>query len=373
MAAEHHHPSFRRAITASVVVGVLSLTACGARDAASGPSCLHPAAAFDEPHTRHAFKAPGASRAELDETVRVLCARLAASGIAHRVRLVAGDRVVVQVPRSSPHGDRDALPAVGATGDLAFYDWEANVIGPDARTARRDRRVTDAVATGRPGSLPHYEAVLRAARRPRVIEPDNAMTASRFYAVDPQARRVLSPGPAATRAQALAGIAPARRATAKVYEVSPGTVLVRAERRQGGLRLDERDQWYVLRDDVALGGREIRRPRASRDANGRPSGAAIVTVELTAEGRERWLRLRDRGIRRGPDDGPSRERPKARFRHVAVLLDDQILGFLVVDQRAGAARRPTPDPVVPSRTLDEARRLAAVIAGGPLPTALEPG
>ena len=128
------HPSriLRRALVASAVLGAVALAGCGgAREkAAADPSCDRPAAAFAQPATSLTFRAAGASRPELDETVRILCARLAASDTPHKVRRDAHDRVTVELPASSPLARSPSSPftyrassSVFGDGRLAFYDW----------------------------------------------------------------------------------------------------------------------------------------------------------------------------------------------------------------------------------------------------------
>ena len=82
-----------------------------------------------------------------------------------------------EIQRSGPDEIDVALPGVGAsqaqeevgkTAQLFFYDWEPNVIGADGKPAP-----AEASATGGPNAgaaqygLVEYQAVLRAAKRPR--------------------------------------------------------------------------------------------------------------------------------------------------------------------------------------------------------------
>ncbi len=377
------HPSsmLRRALAACFVAGAVALTACGGstRDkAATDPSCDQLAAAFQQPETALTFRAAGASRSELDATVRILCARLAASDTPHKVRREASDRVVVELPASSALARAPSSPftsrassSVFGDGKLAFYDWEANVVGPDGKPAPRDRKVTGGPGPGRAGSLSLYDAVLRASRRPAVVEADNAVAGSRFYAVDAKAKRVLSAVPAAGRAQALEALAPARRAAAKVYEVKADTVVVRADDK---LQAAGEDAWYVLRDDVALRGDAIVRPRAQLDrppASG--SGEPAVSFEFTPEGRRLWTRLVDDIVERGRRNARPADPVELGFQHFAIVLDDRILAVPFMDFRI------TPEGIDPNEgsrivggmTMASARQLAALLAGGELPRSLE--
>jgi SecD/SecF fusion protein len=370
-AATHPSSALRQALATSLALAAVALAACGTgmreRSASADPSCDRPAAEFQQPPTPLTFRAVGATPSELDETVRILCARLAGSGTPHRVVRGAGDRVTVELPASSPHA-RLASSSLFRDGKLAFYDWEANVLGPGGTPAPRDRRVTGGPAAGQAGSLSLYDAVLRASRRPAVDEADNAVAGSRFYAVDAGQRRVLSQVPADTKAQALAALAPARRAVAKVYEVKPGTIVVQADDEP---RPADAEAWYVLRDDAALRGEEIVRPRALADPSVRPAGAPTVTFEFTREGRGHWIRLNAGIVDRGRRNARSSEPAELGFQHFAVVLDDRILGVHVMDFRAHPEDIPRAGSQIPGgQTMASARQLAALLAGGPLPRSL---
>jgi hypothetical protein len=207
---------------------------------------------------------------------------------------------------------------------LAFYDWESNVIGPGGRPAPGDPAVTGGVDAGRAGSLPLYDAVLRAARRPARTGPDNARTTTLYYAVDRQHRRVFGRG-APSRTQALAAVPAATRRVVRVYEVRPGTTIVAAE---GSPR-----RWYVLQDDVALRGSDIRDPRRALDP---VSGRAVVNFAFTDPGRARFRQLTQVLARRGATSSLNRagDNPADHNQHFAVVSSGQIVAVPFIDFRA---------------------------------------
>jgi SecD/SecF fusion protein len=235
-----------------------------------------------------------------------------------------------------------ARPAArAATGDpalavkarrLLFYDWEPNVIGPGGRSAPRDAAVTGGPRAGTAGALDLYTAVLRAAARLGTPAPDNGRPTSVFYAVDGVARRAYGRG-AATRDAALAAVPPDRRATVSVLEVEPDTAIVAAE--------GSRVRFYVLRDDVALRGRDIRNPRRATDP---ATGREVVLFDFTPAGGVRFRRLTRVVAQRGASRARERVRggPAAQDQHYAVVLDGQIVTVPVVDFRR------SPDGLDPS-------------------------
>jgi SecD/SecF fusion protein len=207
---------------------------------------------------------------------------------------------------------------------LAFYDWEHNVIGPDGRPAPGDLAVTGGADAGRAGSLSLYDAVLRAARRPAGAAADNARATTLYYAVDRERRRVFGRG-APSRAQALAAVPAAPRRVVSVYDVKPGTTIVRAEGSPG--------RWYVLEDDVALRGSEIRDPRRARDPI---SGRPVVNFAFTEPGRVRFQQLTEALARRGAASSLNRatDNPADHNQHFAVVSGGQIVAVPFIDFRA---------------------------------------
>jgi SecD/SecF fusion protein len=206
---------------------------------------------------------------------------------------------------------------------LVFYDWEPNVIGPDSRPAPDNLEVTGGANAGRAGSLPLYDAVLRAARRPARVEPDNARTTTLFYAVDGGHRRVFGRG-APSRAQALAAVPAAPRRVVRVYEVRPDTTIVAAE--------GSRRRWYVLKDDVALRGSEIRDPRRATDPI---DGRQVVNFAFTDAGRARFKALTQALAHRGAASSLNRVKddPAAHNQHFAVVSGAQLVTVPFIDFR----------------------------------------
>lgn len=244
---------------------------------------------------------------------------------------VAASVASVLVVRNRGGDSRSASAVVGTVDPaltakmrrVAFYDWEPNVIGPGGRRAPGDPAVTGGRKAGRAGALSLYDAVLRAARRPARVEPDNARQTTLHYAVDPARRRVFGRG-AATRAQALAAVPAAARGAARVYEVKPDTTIVAAE--------GSRTRWFVLKDDVALPGSDIRDPRRAIDQS---SGRSVVNFAFTEPGLVRFQQLTQALARRGAASSLSHagDDPARHNQHFAVVSDGRIVALPFIDFR----------------------------------------
>lgn len=306
--------------------------------------------------------------------VPVLCERLKALRVAHAVRSSGANRVVIEVPKTLPSRvTLTDVKNVARPGRLAIYDWEVSVIGPDGKPAPDDPAVTGGPSAGDVGAPALYDAILRASRRPASASADGARRTSLFYAVDPRAEEVYRssadssrPVAADTRAAALADVPAAQRDTAKVHEVKPGTVILRAEQFTGG-RLDN---WYVLKDDVALEGTEIVNPQQAFDEGPGASGQPIVTFEFTTKGQRVWQDVTRRIAQRGAANVallPGQD-PAGANQHFAIVLDDEIVSTPFIDFRQN------PDGIDGSAgsqiqggfTVTSARSLASTLRTGAL-------
>jgi len=300
------------------------------------------------------------------------------------------DQIGVAEPEIQRSGDRQisvALPAVrnlaqaidqvGTVAQLAFYDWEPNVIGPDGRPAPSDPAVTGGPSAGSVGALKLYDAILRAKDRPAKVEPNNSRETSLFYAVDAKTKKVFRSGkdPNAlagenTRADALANVPRALRDQVKVYEVKPDTVIIRAE--QPDTSDTTSDAWYVLKDDIALKGQEIKNPEQSTDQSG---GGPIVTFEFTKKGRQIWQDVTRRIAERGSESVgllPGQDASSAN-QHFAIVLDDELVSTPYIDFRRnpdGIDGR-TGSQIEGGFTIKSAQELANVLKTGALPLKLE--
>jgi SecD/SecF fusion protein len=276
---------------------------------------------------------------------------------------------------------QQAIDQVGTVAQLAFYDWEVNVIGPDGKTHPDDASVTGGPAAGSVGAISLYDAVLRASKQPAKIKPDNSRETSLFYAVNPKTKKVFRAGkdpngPAGedTRAAALAAVKPAAlRATAKVYEVKPGTVIVHAE--QPDTAAKATDQWYVLRDNVALKGTEIKKPAQSFDQGAGGTGQPIVTFEFTKKGRQIWQDVTRRIAERGAASVgllPGQDAASAN-QHFAIVLDNELVSTPFIDfrQNPDGIDGRTGSQISGGFTIKSAQALANVLKTGALPLKLK--
>lgn len=364
----------QRWLVAGLILPAVALAGCGGDDVASGPSCAKPGAGFSKPTNRLTFRAQDARPAQVEQTRRILCARLAGIGVEHRVSRSASGNLTVEMPRASALASPAASADVFGVGRLAIYDWEPNVVGPRGVPAPRDKLVTGGMSAGQSGAITLYEAVGRASRRPAAIDAGNARAGSVFYAVDPRTRQVfvargdLQPA-APTRAAALAAVPASARDRVRIVEVKPGTVIVRADQPAGVGPSDAR--WYVLRDDVALRASGIENPRQRHDEQ---TGEPVVTFEFSAQGRRIWPLVTREIAERGKSaaHGQSGQSATEANQHFAIVVDDALVSVPYIDfrQNPDGISADNGSQISGGFTIASARQLAVLLANDPLPAPL---
>ncbi|MDQ3677494.1 MAG: protein translocase subunit SecD [Actinomycetota bacterium] len=309
----------------------------------------------------------------LDRVIDVMRERVDRLGVAEpKIQTFGEDQVSVGLPDVDDQAA--AIKQVGTVAQMNFYDWEVNVIGPSGQPAPDDIEVTGGGQAGTAGALSLYDAVLRASERPADLDKDNSRDGSLFYAVDPKAKRVYGLGEE-SRGDALKQIPRAQRENvkAKVYEVKEGTVLLRAEK--PAKVKGKADQWFVLRDDVALEGKEIKDPEQTFDSGTGGSGEAIVTFNFTDKGRKIWRdttrTIAQRGVQAvGVLPGQT---SRDAFQHFAIALDNELVSVPYIDSDENPEGF---DPRQGSQisggfTPSSAQELANVLKTGALPLDLE--
>jgi SecD/SecF fusion protein len=315
----------------------------------------------------------------LQRAIDVMRERVDQLGVAEpELQRTGSDQISIALP--AVKNLAQARQQVGTVAQLAFYDWEKNVIGPDGKTAPDDPNVTGGQSAGSAGALTLYDAILRATKRPAKIEANNSHEAPVFYAVNPKTKKVFRSGtdPNAlasedTQAQALANVPRALRSIAKIYAVQPDTVIVRAE--QPDTAKSKSDQWFVLKDDVALKGTEIKNPQQSFDQGAGGTGQPIVTFDFTSKGRKIWQNVTREIAQRGADNVgvAATSDPAAANQHFAIVLDDELVSTPFIDfrQNPDGIDGRTGSQISGGFTIKSAQALANVLKTGALPLKLE--
>ncbi|MEA2355862.1 MAG: SecD/SecF fusion protein, partial [Solirubrobacteraceae bacterium] len=279
------------------------------------------------------------------------------------------DQIVVSLP-----GIKDANRAeaqVGTTAQLYFYDWEPNVIGPSGKPAPTDSAVTGGQTPGDSTfGIPLYQAVLRAAARPAIIRANDTTRGAGvdglWYLVEPKQQKVIG-GPEDSRAALFSERA--QPPGTRVIHVQPGTVIVQAQT-AAGQSAATLDRYYILNDDPALTGKDIKNPQQSFDNGATGTGQPIVTFDFTGSARQVFQDVTKKIAQRGAD---TTLLGTPNLQHFAIVLDNKLISVPSIDfqQYPNGIDASNGSQIQGGFTLDSAQKLADLLKTGALPIKLK--
>ncbi|HEX2016440.1 MAG TPA: protein translocase subunit SecD [Solirubrobacteraceae bacterium] len=305
----------------------------------------------------------------LNRAIDIMRQRVDALGVAEpEIQRSGTNQIVVDLPDVKNAARAEAQ--VGQVAQLFFYDWEPNVIGPSGSPAPTDAAVTGGASAGsQAAALSQYDAVIRASKRPAINRPSNT-TNGTYYLVDDKSQTVLR-GPEDSQSNLLSD--QSRPAASRVVEVKPGTVVVQAEQpttKAHGIA----PRYFVLNDDPALKGTDIKDPQQNFDNGTGGSGQPIVTFNFTDYGRGVWQRV-TRGIaQRGANFlVPPGNPPDSAFQHFAIVLDNKLISAPYIDfhQNPDGIDAANGSQIQGGFTIDSAQTLANLLKSGALPIKLQ--
>ncbi len=323
----------------------------------------------------------------LNHTIEIMRKRVDQLGVAQPEIKRSGEKeILVGLPNVT--NAQRAQEQVGKTAQLFFYDWEPNVIGPNGEPAPTEPRVTGGQqpASAEAG-VPEYEAVQRALKRKPILRSNDTTYATgctpaqqggciygSWYLIDETAKKVLR-GPEDTEANLYGDnqkIPPKHKV--KAVRVNPGTVLAQAQPilgKSGKVSEPSPESWYVLNDDPALTGSDIKNPRQGFDENG--NGQPNVTFEFTSSGRKTFERVTRTIAQRGIARQLPGIRKEVALQHFAVVLDNQVITAPSIDftQYPEGIDASTGSQISGGFTLTSAQNLADELQSGALPIKLE--
>jgi SecD/SecF fusion protein len=298
----------------------------------------------------------------LGRAIDIMRERVDQLGVAEPEISKLGDQQI-QVSLPDVADADEAIRQVGTTAQMFFFDWEPNVLGPGCDPDPSNPEVTGGQAAGQgQGALTHYDAVMRAIRCPERNFP-NATSEGSYYLVNDRAKRVID-GPAEQRDD----LDRAPRRGERVVFVKPGTILVRVESPDDQREID---RWYVLRDNPALRGTDIKDPEQNFDQQG--SGAPIVTFNFTDRGRDVWQDVTREIAQRGQANQIPGTPPQAAAQHFAIVLDNELISVPFIDfqQNPDGIDGGQGSQIEGGFTIESAQRLANLLKTGALPVKLE--
>jgi len=304
----------------------------------------------------------------LNRSIDIIRQRVDQLGVAEpEIQRSGTNQIVVDLP--DVKNAARAQDQVGKVAQLFFYDWEPNVLGPNGSAAPTDASVTGGPSAGsQQAALSFYDAVIRGSKRPAIERPNDTTTGA-YYLVDDKTQSVLR-GPEDTQSNLLSD--QTRPPGSRVVEVKPGTVVVQAEQpttKAHGIA----PRYFVLNDDPALTGTDIKDPQQNFDNGTGGSGQPIVTFNFSDHGRSVWQRV-TRGIaQRGANFLVSPgSQPDSAFQHFAIVLDSKLVSVPYIDfhQNPDGIDAANGSQIQGGFTIDTAQALANELKFGALPIKL---
>ena len=313
---------------------------------------------------------PNVDQQALDRALQIMRDRVDAFGVSEpELALIGRDQIEVNLP-GVDDADR-AAAQVGSTAQLYFYDWEASILDEDCRTN------PDQVDGGQRAVTRLYPAVQRASDCPPQVDDNNAAAAGpRFYVFDKVSKEPLGTGVQTFESEraALDSLEPADRAKAEVVEVPAGILVIRDEKgppREDGSEPPDPDRWWVIRDNPALSGTDIKNPEQNFDQTG--GGGPIVTFDFTDKGRNAFQEITARIAQRGVDNTLPGVDPQSASQHFAIVLDDELVSapFINFQENPDGIDGSTGAQISGGFTITTAQDLAKILQIGALPVKLE--
>lgn len=306
----------------------------------------------------------------VDRTIEIMRKRIDAFGVAEpEIQRTGADQIDVSLPDVT-NADQ-AASQVGKTAQLYFYDWEASVLGPDCKTDPQNASVTGGPAAGSgAGGLSYYEAVMRASRCP-ADKSGKATTNGQYFLVDSKEKTVLA-GPQESQAdldQEIKDKNVKAGPDTEVVKTSSGALVVRAEKGRNG---KPSTRYYVLRDQPALSGIDIKDPKQNFSGGPSGSGAPSVTFDFTDKGRSTWEQTTREIAQRGQENFFGGN-PQQNFQHFAIVLDNELISAPYIDfqQNPDGISGATGSEISGGFTIKSAQDLANLLKTGALPIKLE--
>ncbi|MGH2968945.1 MAG: protein translocase subunit SecD, partial [Solirubrobacteraceae bacterium] len=312
---------------------------------------------------------PTVDQQALDRALQIMRERVDAFGVAEpELALIGGQQIEVNLP-GVEDADR-AAAQVGSTAQLYFYDWEANILDEDCRPNPEE------VNGGQQPITRLYPAVQRAAGCEPQADRNNAAAAGpRFYVFDKVSKEPLG-GVQTFESEraALESLDPGQRSKAEVVEVPEGILVIRDEKAPAGADGKEPpdpDRWWVIEDNPALSGTDIKNPEQNFDQRG--GGEPIVTFDFTDKGRDAFQEITARIAQRGVDNTLPGADPVQSSQHFAIVLDDELVSspYINYNENPDGIDGSTGAQISGGFTIQSAQDLAKILQIGALPIKLE--
>lgn len=314
----------------------------------------------------------------IDRAVDIIRDRVDQLGVAEpEIQRAGSDQISVGLP--SVQDIERAKNQVGTPAQLFFYDWETNVLGPDGRfvapqLSSQDPTAVQISQNGGDASRGQtlYDATKLASRQePSTDVRSGSRTGTAYYLFDRDHRYLA--GPEKSERDLLSAIdRTTLPAGAEVVEVPQGWVVLQAVTRGAGETIETSDpaaRFYVLRDNVALSGSDIKDPTQGFNQSQQPD----VEFRFTNKGKQAFQDVTREISQRGQNLALPGTTSDSVAQHFAVALDGKLISVASIDpQRLPDGIDGENGAVIEGGfTIQSAQDLANLLQLGALPIGLE--
>jgi SecD/SecF fusion protein len=286
---------------------------------------------------------------DIDDSISIIERRINELGVSEpEVARLGSREITVSLPGVTDA--RRAEEQVGSTAQLYYYDWQANLLGPEKviggnpgleppaealkasekRWEEAGRSVTKELNKQLifSGAYPTaYDAALLASEQEPVENCEACSVARpRYYLFEKASPHDLIAGPElAEKDLYVSPTGEKRPKNGIVVEVPPGTIIVSEYPTNESGELDQSVDpgWYALNDEPALSGNDITDPEQAYGPNNEP----LVQFGFTDEGQDAFQEVTRRIAQRGQANaiGPvSGEEAEQLSHHFAVILENEV-------------------------------------------------
>ena len=270
----------------------------------------------------------------INRAIEIMRDRVDALGVSEpEIQRSGNDQITVGLP--SVTNVARAQQQVGSPAQLVFYDWEKNVYADNGRLAAPQLPLKDPSAmavmngSGDPSAgMQLFKAVTMASKIAPRGGADISRTGPQYWLFSGDGKKLLA-GPDTSlkdiKSELPQGLVPAG---SKLIAVPQGTVVLQAVYRKNSAPKDPmKAKWYVLRDNVALFGKDITDPKQGTDS---VQGTPDVEFKFTDKGRSEFQGVTREIAQRGQSLSPTYA-PLRPVQHFAVALDQGLISVASID------------------------------------------
>jgi SecD/SecF fusion protein len=301
---------------------------------------------------------------ELQNAIKVINERVNSLGVTEaEVQATGNELITVSLP--DVDDPEAAKSLVGSTAQMYFYKWEENIVGKPGQT----KSTTDEKSSNNTGFTSQYDAVkLASEQKPGKTGRD------KYYLFSTEKGNKLIAGPELSKEDLLQADNQLEKNTpplegkqpedSEILIVPKGYVVVSYDRLGNGKGV----QWFVLKDNVAMSGDEVKSAAVGQNGNG--GGGPAVDLSFSGTGGKIFQNVTQELFEEGQAEPSIGRKNGHRF---AIVLDGKVVSLASIDPNDASLSQGIAggQAQITGLTQKEATRIARQIDLGALPVQLE--